>query len=78
MDNRKLENAVFELEVTLDKLSALYSLFADQYIDTKAPVNKAVIESRGAIGCILFDLISEAQAHLEDVNAAMASRKEVG
>ena len=76
MDNRKLENAVFTLEVTLDKLSALYSLFAAQYIDTSTPLNKAGVESRAAIGCILFDLISEAQGLVEDVNAAIEARKE--
>ena len=76
MDNRKLDNAVFELEVTIDKLSALYSLFAAEYIDTTTPDNKARIETRGALGCLLFDLISEAQSGVATVTA-LVTQKEV-
>ena len=76
MENRKFQNTLFALEVALDKLSALYSLFAAEYIDNTEPLNKARIESRGAIGYIIFDLISEAQLHGAALNA-VSGKKEV-
>ena len=68
MDTRlQLQNAVFNLEITLDKLSSLYALFSAEYIDTAASENKATIEQRAAIGCIIFDLINAAVANIEEI-----------